>query len=59
MYEIRHNNGHYELYVYGKFYCSYSDDMIGFNEAAREIDRIRFKEEAPWVYAMSAVNQLG
>lgn len=55
MYEIKSTNGHYELYVNGKFYCSADT----FTEAAQEIDRIRWKEEAPWAHAMSAVNQLG
>ena len=54
MYEIKNKNGHYELYVNGKFYCSADT----FTEAAREIDRVRFGREEQWVYAMSAVNQI-
>jgi uncharacterized protein YxjI len=40
MYEIKQNNGHYELYVNGKFYCSADT----FTEAAQEIDRMRFDD---------------
>ena len=40
MYEIKHANGYYELYVDGKFYCS-ADTLT---EAAREIDSIRYQK---------------
>lgn len=54
MYEIRHNNEHYELYVNGKFYCSADT----FTEAAKEIDNMRFKGEEQWVSATLAASQI-
>lgn len=40
MYEIKNNNGHYELYVNGTFYCSADT----FTEAAKEIDSLIYKK---------------
>lgn len=52
--KIIRKHDHYEVYVNGKFYCS-TDTLT---EAAEELDRVRWKEEAQWAYAMSAVNQV-